>query len=61
MVWDKAFRYMKDDPEVYKRAKELSTFFEQKVKDIESISFKEVISKNPGDPNSAVGELKSNL
>eukprot|EP00347_Sterkiella_histriomuscorum_P018127 403346686 len=61
MVWDKAFQYMKDDPEVYQKAKELSSYFEQKVKDIEQVSFREVLSKNPNDPNSAAGELKSNL
>lgn len=61
MVWDKAFRYMSSDPEVLKRAKELSAFFEQRVKDIEQVSFKEVLAKNANDPNSAAGELKSNL
>lgn len=58
-VWDKAFRFMKDDPDVYKRARELSSFFEQRVKDIENVSMKEVLNKNPNDPNSAVNELKS--
>jgi hypothetical protein len=28
MVWDKAFRYMKNDVELSKRAKELSAYFE---------------------------------
>lgn len=50
---------MKDDPDVYKRARELSSFFEQRVKDIENVSMKEVLNKNPNDPNSAVNELKS--
>lgn len=59
MVWDKAFRYMSDDPEALKKAKELSSFFEQKVKEIESMSIKDVITKNPLDQNSAVSELKS--
>lgn len=59
MVWDKAFRYMSDEPETLRKAKELSSFFEQKVKEIESLSLKDVITKNVVDPNSAVNELKN--
>lgn len=50
---------MNEDPEIYKRAKELSTFFEQRVKDIENVSMKEILNKDPHDPNSAINELKN--
>jgi hypothetical protein len=52
---------MKEDPETYKRAKELSSFFEQKVKEIEQANISQVIQKGANDPNSAVSELKSNI
>lgn len=50
---------MSDEPETLRKAKELSSFFEQKVKEIESLSLKDVITKNVVDPNSAVNELKN--
>jgi len=51
IVFDKAFRFMKNDAEVYKAARNLSAFFEQKVKDIENVSMKEVLNKGASDPN----------
>jgi hypothetical protein len=35
IIWDKAYRFMKEDGEAYKRARELSQFFELRVKEIE--------------------------
>lgn len=34
-MWDKVFRFMKDDQEVCKRAEKISALFESEVKDIE--------------------------
>jgi len=58
-VFDRAFRFNKEDPEIYKRAREMSVLFEQKAKDIENVSLKEVLNKAPNDPYSAANEVKN--
>lgn len=52
-MFDKAFRYQKQDSEVFQAAKGLSAFFEARVKEIENVSMKEVINKGITDPNNA--------
>jgi hypothetical protein len=48
-VWIRAAKYMKDNPPVYNKAKELSQNFESMVRDLENSPLKETRPTN-GDP-----------